>query len=244
MSGWSLKRIQYEAHKREWAGFEDPSTYHPLRDGERQQDWEWVVDRLFRRMEITAAQRDAALTLYEAEQTLRGDAAPDPRGMRLVAVDGESRVERAKRISAEANIYVQGHPDMTEMRLATWLCLFRHDKPTLETLRSEAKPPGSKTKGRMNQGEVVLRVKWCVQVLANHFDGQGYEEAVVNEKQMGVGEGWKLAEFHTTSMVEALEAQGLQTFVAPSGNVYYRNPHEASVFEPLDSTPQIAASKT
>lgn len=243
MSGWTLKRIQYEAHKRAWAGYEDPSTYHPLRDGKREQEWEWVVDRLFRRMEITAAQRDAASTLYEAEQTLRGDAAPDPRGMRLVAVDGESRDERAKRISTDANIYVQSHPDMNPLRLATFLRLFAHDKPTLETLRLEAKPPGSTTRGRMNQGEVILRVKWCVQVLANHFDGQGYEEAAVNEKQMGVGEGWKLAEFHTDSMVKALEDQGLQTFVTPRGRVYYRNPHEASVFEPLDSTPQIAASK-
>ena len=86
-----------------------------------------------------------------------------------------------------------------------------------------------------------------MQVLADHFDGLGYDqEAAVNEKQMGVGEGWVKLD-HVSAFpanyVETLQGRGYQIFMAPSGNVYARDPKVPSVFEPLDSTPQIAASK-
>lgn len=242
MSGWSLKRIQHEAYKREWEGFADESRYHPLRDGDRRQDWEWAVDRLFRRMEISAAQRNAAHAYYNAQQTLAGDSAPDPRGMRLV--DTETSLERAERIYFGAQRYVMGHPDLTPMRKATFECLFRVSQPTLETVRAARV---GKARGRTKQGEAIDRIKWCLEVLANHFDGMGYEEGKVNEKQMGVGEGWVFIDHCSAfpeSYVDRLQAQGYQVFMAPSGNVYARDPKLPSVFEPLDSTPQIAAVKT
>lgn len=243
MSGWSLKRIQHEAHKRAWANFYDESAYHPLRDGEKQQDWEWAVDRLFRRMEITAPQRNAAHAFYNAQQTLMGDIAPDPRGMRLT--DSETSLERAERIFYGAQAYVLRHPDLTPMRHATFECLFRVSQPTLETVRAARV---GKAKGRTKQGEAIDRIKWCVQVLADHFDGLSYDtEAAVNEKQMGVGEGWVKLD-HVSAFpanyIETMQGRGYQIFMAPSGNVYARDPKVPSVFEPLDSPPQIAASKT
>jgi hypothetical protein len=243
MSGWSLKRIDYEAHKRKWGGFEDPDTYHPARDLAKQQDWEWAVDRLARRMDITADQRRAAHRYYEAKMAVEGDIPPERRGM--VTGGPESWLERASRVFWSAHSYVVGHPGMTPMRAATFDRLFKASQPTLESVRSARVGAAS---GRTKQGEAIGRIKWCVEVLANHFDGMSYEEAVVNEKQMGVGEGWKRCH-HTpgyeAEAIAALERQGFQVFVVPtSGSVYYRNPHAASVFEPIDTTPQIAALKT
>lgn len=241
--GWTLKRIQYEAHKRAWAGFGDDSTYHRLRDGDRRQDWEWAVDRLARRMDITANQRNAAHRFYNAKMAIEGDVPPDPRGMRL-SDTSETALERAARIYWRGQSHVLGHPDLTPMREAVFARLFAFDQPTLEQVR--AARVGS-AKGRTKQGEAIDRVKWCVQVLADHFDGLGYDqEAAVNEKQMGVGEGWVKLD-HVSAFpanyVETLQGRGYQIFMAPSGNVYARDPKVPSVFEPLDSTPQIAASK-
>lgn len=238
MTGWSLKRIEYEAEKRKWGGFEDADRYHPARDLARQQDWEWAVDLLARRMDISPGQRSAAHRYYEAQQTMLGDVAPDPRGMALDTT--EDRYTRAERIARGGLNYVLNHPDLTLMRRWTFDRLFAPSQPTLETLRQR----GGK---RMNQREAIDRVRWCCEVLANHFDGQGYEEAAVNEKHMGVGEGWSRVGDPGTyepSYVESLQAQGMQVFMAPSGAVYARNPAELSCFEPLDASPQIAALKT
>ena len=241
MTGWSLKRIQHEAFQREWEVFADSSRYHPLRDGAREQDWEWAVDRLSKRMEISSSQRAAAYKFYEAKMTVEGDIAPDPRGMRGVTT--ETARERAERVYSGATAYVQGHPDLTPMRRATFECLFRFTQPTLETVRSARV---GAARGRTKQGEAIDRIKWCLEVLTNHFDGTGYEEAAVNEKQMGVGEGWVFVD-HSSAFpanhIEMMQQRGYQVFMAPSGNVYARNPKEVSAFEPIDATPQIAASK-
>lgn len=239
--GWTLKRIEHEAHKRKWGGFEDPDTYHPARDVAKQQDWEWAIDRLARKLDISNVQRSAAYKFYDAKMTIEGDIAPDPRGMRG---SSETWLERAARIYWDAQSYVFGHPDLTPMRQATFLCLFRYDQPTLETVRAARVGKG---KGRTNQREAIDRIRWCAEVLANHFDGAGYEEARVNEKQIGVGEGWERTSYlpgEQARCVQALEEQGLQVFVSPHGSVFFRRPHAASVFQPLDTTPQIAASKT
>ncbi len=242
--GWSLKRIEYEAHKRRWGGFEDPDGYHPDRDLGRQQDWVWAVDHLASRMDISPVQRSAAHRYYEAKMAVEGDIPPERRGM--VMGGPESWLERATRVFWSAQSYVRGHPGMTPMRAATFDCLFQASQPTLERVRAARV---GDARGRTKQGEAVGRVKWCVEVLANHFDGMRYQEAVVNEKQMGVGEGWtrgcNVTPGREAEAVAALEAQGLQVYVVQSsGNLYYRNPHAASVFEPLDTTPQIAASKS
>jgi len=238
MSGWTLKRIQHEAHRRAWAGYGDESTYHPIRDGRREQDWEWAVDRCSRRLEISASQSRAAHAYYEAKQTLLGDEAHDPRSMPLGG--GEDRYERAARISSGGLSYVMNHPDLTAARRRTFDQLFQSRQPSLEDMRRRA---GGK---RTNQREEIDRIRWCCEVLANHFDGQDYEEGAVNEKHMGVGEGW--APFGHVSQfpagyVESLQARGLQVFAAPTGNIYARDPKQISVFEPLDATPQITASK-
>ena len=238
MSGWSLKRIQHEAHRRAWAGYGDESTYHPLRDGKREQDWEWAVEWLWRRLEISAEQRSAAYRFYEAQQTMLGDVAPDPRGMALG--ETEDRYARASRIRNEAVRYVEGHPDLTPLRQRTFIKLFDVSQPTLESVRSM----GAK---RTNQREAIARVRWCLEVLANCFDGVAYEQEGAVSKQIGVGEGWTRYEYLDGMVGEAraaLERQGLQTFVSPSGALYGRDPHAASVFQPLDSTPQIAPSKS
>lgn len=246
MAGWSLARIQHEAHKRAWADFGNPHVYIAVRDGARAHDWVWAVDWLWHRMEIPAPHHAAAKRYYEAKQVLRGDAAPEKTGMALHAPDGESAHERAARIAACADGYVQSHPDLTPFRFATFEALFHHKQPTLERMRT-VRPPHATGRGRAKQTETIRRIKWCVEVLANHFEGQPYEGDSMNEKLIGVGEGWKLCPYNPgqqAQAVAALEAQGLQTFVAPrSGNVYWRNPHEASVFEPLDASPQISASK-
>lgn len=239
MSGWSLKRIQHEAHRRAWAGYGDESTYHPIRDGRREQDWEWAVDRCSRRLEISASQSRAAHAYYEANQTLLGDVARDPRGMPLG--DGEDRYERAARIASGGLSYVMNHPDLTAARRRTFNQLFQSRQPSLEDMRRR---DGGK---RTNQREEIDRIRWCCEVLANHFDGQEYEEAEVNTKHIGVGEGWDRYEYTPGAVDEArkaLEQQGLQTFVSPYGTLYARNPHEASVFQPIDAAPQIRASKT
>lgn len=235
MTGWSLKRIEYEAHKRKWGGFEDPDTFHPARDLAKQHDWEWAVDHLCRRMEIAPAHRAAAHRFYEAQQTLLGDP-PPCRGM-STASDSETAYERARRIHGPALGYVLSHPDLTKARRRTFDNLFHVKQPTLETMR------GPK---RLNQREEIARIRWVCEVLANHFDGQGYGEGKVNEVHMGVGEGWTRYDYagQPADAARALEAQGLQTFVAPSGNLYARNPHEASCFQPIDRSPQITASKT
>lgn len=241
--GWSLKRIEHEAHKRKWGGFEDPDKYHPGRDIPKQQDWVWAVDHLAKRMDITPDQRRAAIRYYEAKMAVDGDIPPERRGM--VMGGPESWLERATRVYWAASLYVRGHPGLTPMREATFYRLFEARQPTLEDVRSARV---GAAKGRTNQREAIGRIRWCVEVLANHFDGMSYQEATVNEKQMGVGEGWKRCH-HTpgyeAEAIAALERQGFQVFVVPtSGSVYYRHPHAASVFEPLDTTPQIAASKT
>lgn len=234
MTGWSLKRIQYEAFRREWEGFGDPSRYHPLRDGKREHDWEWAVDRLAVRLEISSAQRSAARQYYEARQVIAGDIAPERTGMGLGRDDGETRQERARRIAKGATAYVLGHPDLTAARKRVFEKLFQPSQPTLEQIRTNGKT-------RLNQRETIDRIRWCCEVLANHFDGQPYPEGKMNEKHMGVGEGWARYEY-TGSIADAasaLERQGLQTFVSPSGNLYARNPHAASVFQPIDQSPQI-----
>lgn len=240
MTGWSLKRIEHEAAKRRWGGFEDPDTFHPARDLAKQQDWEWAVDRLARRMEISSNQRAAASKFYEAGQTLLGDP-PPRRGLSLVSgKESETIYERAHRIWNGGLNYVFGHPDLTPLRRHTFDKLFAPSQPTLEQVRSMN---GKRT----NQREAIARIRWCCEVLANHFDGQEYpKEAAVNEKQMGVGEGWTLVDHISAfpaNYIDVMQARGYQIFQAPSGNVYARNPKELSVFEPLDATPQIAASK-
>ena len=243
MTGWSLKRIQHEAFRREWDGFSDTSRYHSLRDGKQRQGWEWAVDRLANRMEISEGQRSAAYKFYEAQQVLLGDIPPERKGMSLRGGDEtETRLERAERIGRAANAYVMGHPDLTMARRRTFDRLFDSSQPTLEQVRANGKH-------RLNQRETIDRIRWCCEVLANHFDGAEYpqREGEVNEKHMGVGEGWKRYDYScasVTTAAAALEAQGLQTFVAPSGNLYARNPHEASCFQPIDQSPQITASKT
>lgn len=239
MVGWSLKRIQHEAFRREWEGFGDTSRYHPLRDGKREQAWEWAVERLANRLEISSAQRNAAYRYYEAQQTLLGDIPPERRGMSLGGDESETRYERAERICASATGYVMHHPDLTAARKRTFIRLFQPNQPTLEQIRANGK-------SRLNQRETIDRIRWCCEVLANHFDGQPYPEGKMNEKHMGVGEGWARYEY-TGSIADAasaLEMQGLQTFVSPSGNLYARSPHAASVFQPIDQSPQITASKS
>lgn len=241
MTGWSLKRIEYETERRKWGGFEDPDRYHPARDLGRQQDWEWAVDRLARRMDIAPPHRSAAWRFYNAKMALLGDIAPDPRGM--AGAGTETALERAARIYWGGRSYVAGHPDLTTMREATFERLFRRDQPTLEQVRAAR---AGAQRGRTKQGEAIGRIRWCCEVLANHFDGQGYEEAAVNEKQMGVGEGWVNIGHRSTfpaNFVTTLQGRGYDLFEAPSGNVYARNPKVASAFQPLDATPQIGASK-
>lgn len=238
MVGWSLKRIQHEAFRREWEVFGDTSRYHPLRDGKREQAWEWAVERLASRLEISSAQRNAAHRYYEAQQTLLGDIPPERRGMSLGGDESETRYERAERICGAATGYVMHHPDLTPARKRTFDRLFAPGQPTLEQIRFNGK-------SRLNQRETIDRIRWCCEVLANHFDGQPYPEGKMNEVHMGVGEGWKRYEYvgQVGDAVRALEAQGLQTFVSPSHTLYARNPHQASVFQPIDASPQITASK-
>jgi hypothetical protein len=241
--GWSLKKIQHEAHRREWAGFGDLSAYHPLRDGPREQDWVWAVDHMRARMEITDGQTKAARKFYWAQQALRGDV--EKREMPRVDCAGQgdaSVYEKAAKIYYPALAFVTAHPELTPFREATFDRLFAVRQPTLEEIRV-ARPRGAVGRGRMNQREVKDRIRWCLEALANHFDGLGYpEEAAVNEKRIGVGEGWTrvghIGDFGHTRVAE-LQAQGHQVFVSPYGSIFSRDPNILSVFEPLDSAPQI-----
>lgn len=175
MAGWSLARIQREAFRREWEGFEDETRYHPLRDGPRQQDWLWAIDELKGEMSPEAWQ--AAKDYYHHQQCALGD-----RNLPLVVIYGGIRSydagywarERSQGIASAARDYVSSEPQCTPMRLATFTAVFQPAQPTVEWVRVHGRPGGAKLnpKGkliRMNRRETVDRIRWCAETLAEHF---------------------------------------------------------------------------
>lgn len=179
--GWPMKRIRLEAHRREWAGYEDVSTYHPLRDGPRRQDWTWAVDAL--KADLAHESWAAAHEHYENQQAALGDVERGPSVRVQCASDpyavmrAQWRQERAQALTEAANGAVRAHDDATAARLAVFTVLFLPHQPTLEQVRAQGRPGGVRLGSdgrvlRMNQRETVDRIKWCCEVLAGHFAQQ------------------------------------------------------------------------
>lgn len=165
--GWTYAMIEREADRR----------YRSIRDVERAQDWTWAVDEPAVRYRLSEEAFRAAHALYDHQQAAKGDfdRVEKPR----VFVDGSLQYlgrslaqERSGRLAAEAKAYVRAHPEMTEAREAVFERLFEERQPTLAELRWRARPGGERVnaKGnlmRMKQGDLIERIKWCCEALAD-----------------------------------------------------------------------------
>lgn len=165
--GWSLAMIEREAFRR----------YRRDRDEQREQDWEWAVVTVARMNQLSAGAVRAANLLYETQQLAVGDVEHRERVGDPSSADAVGWLwaqTRATALAQAAKAYVEASPEATEARLCVFRALFEVWQPTLDALRVRARPGGSRTnvKGnviRMNHREVVERVKWALETLAEFF---------------------------------------------------------------------------
>lgn len=163
--GWSYAMIEREAARR----------YQSSRDIVRKHDWTWAVDEVTVRQRMSREALRAAHVLYELQQTAVGDvdSVEAPRtGPRFYYHGTSARQVVARRATEDAKDYVRAHPEASEARMAVFDRLFDVHQPTLSELRWRARPGGERVnaKGRvirMNQREVIDRIVWCCEALAD-----------------------------------------------------------------------------
>lgn len=160
--GWTYAMIERQAARR----------YQSVRDVERKQDWIWAVDDPAVWPRMTQEARRAARELYELQQTAMGDVEriEQPR----IVVDGGFQYlgaswaqTRAAVIADNAKRHVRAHPQLTAARLRVFEALFDVHQPTLTEIRFSG---AYNAKGKpiyLNQGQVVRRIVWCCEALAD-----------------------------------------------------------------------------
>lgn len=159
--GWSWAMIVRESERR----------YRSVRDVERKHDWTWAVDEPAVYNQMTKEARKAAHELYEHQQTAVGDIerVEQPR----VVVDGVFYLgsswaqARSEAIASHAKNYVWAHAQATPARLKVFDRLFEVRQPTLTDIRWTGALNAKGKPVYLNQGEVIRRIVWCCEALAD-----------------------------------------------------------------------------
>lgn len=159
--GWSWAMIERESERR----------YCSTRDVERKFDWIWAVDEPVVYQSMTKEARRAAHELYEHQQAAKGDVERIERPR--VFVDGMFYLgaswaqARSAAIASHAKNYVWRHPQASRSRLNVFDRLFDVRQPTLTDIRWTGALNAKGKRVYLNQGEVIKRIVWCCEALAD-----------------------------------------------------------------------------